>query len=493
MTNKTSKHAAGATARSSVEASDPTRRRARAGLLASTALVTASLAASGAFAQTTVVPSPGDPAPGQTAIAGGTTLQLNNTSGSVNWLDGYVFTGSGTLETNTTGASSFALRSEMRMSAGGVLNVNSGTFAGSSDGQGNWTNNLGSLNINAGATFDGVEGAIFIDALTGSGRLAGGFAGSRTTTIGVANGSGTFDGVITDSVVAGTQPTWILALTHVGTGTQTLTGVNTYTGATTITSGTIALSGSGSIAQSGSLTIGSAGTFDISGLAGGTTVNALQGAGSVILGANTLTATGASSTFFGSITGSGGFTHTGANTLTLTGINNWTGVTTVNGGFLRGTVNSISGSSVVILGGAFLEIDQATPGTFTQDISGAGTVRILGSGVQTTLSGNITTTGGLVHQSGNANLVLSGTRSNSNVDGVQVNGTLSITDTGQVLGGGRVGVYIQNPSTLNNRGTITNTGQLAGGFGIAGSAVSARSGTVVNNGAADDAAAVIAG
>ncbi|WP_339870608.1 autotransporter-associated beta strand repeat-containing protein [uncultured Brevundimonas sp.] len=463
----------------------------RAGLLGSTALVAVSLAATGAMAQTTVVPSPGDPAPGQTAIAGGTTLQLNNTSGSVNWLDGYVFTGTGTLETNTTGASSFALRSEMRMSAGGALNVNTGQFSGSSDGQGNWTNNLGSLNINAGAIFDGVEGAIFVDALTGSGRLAGGFAGARTTTIGVANGSGTFNGIITNTSNTG-QTGWILALTHVGTGTQTLTGVNTYTGATTITGGTIALSGSGSISQSGSLSIGSSGTFDISGLAGGTTVNSLQGAGSVILGANTLTATGASSTFSGSITGSGGFTHTGANTLTLSGTNNWTGVTTVSQGVLAGTASSISGSSIVVNASGFgLQYSDVVAGTVTQNISGTGLVNIV-SAAALTFAGDITTSGRLLVNHSGANVTLAGTRSGGTDYAVSAAGTFTVADTGQVLGGAYIGVSAVNPATVNNFGLVSTTGTSGTGVGL-GSAMRFTNSSVVNNGSVTDAVASITG
>ncbi|MDI1282042.1 autotransporter-associated beta strand repeat-containing protein, partial [Brevundimonas sp.] len=492
MAGKISKRAASVTSGARDEVLCDSPRRIRVGLLASTALIAASLAASGAMAQTTVVPSPGDPAPGQTAIAGGTTLQLNNTSGSVNWLDGYVFTGSGTLETNTTGASSFALRSEMRMSAGGVLNVNTGSFGGSSDGQGYWANNLGSLNINAGATFDGVEGTIFIDALTGSGRLAGGFAGSRTTTIGVANGSGTFNGVITDSVVAGTQPTWILALTHVGTGTQTLTGVNTYTGATTITGGTIALSGSGSISPSGSLSIASGATFDISGLSGGTTVNSLQGAGSVILGANTLTATGASSTFSGSITGSGGFTHTGANTLTLTGTNNWTGVTTISQGILAGTASSISGSSIVVDAGGFgLQYNDVVAGTVTQNISGTGLVNVQSSAALT-FTGDITTNGRLLLNNSNANVTLAGTRSGGTDRAVDAVGTFTVTDTGQVLGGAYIGVSATNSATVNNFGLVSTTGTSGTGVGL-GSAMRFTNQSVVNNGSLADAMASITG
>jgi autotransporter-associated beta strand protein len=66
----------------------------------------------------------------------------------------------------------------------------------------------------------------------------------------------------------------------------------------------------------------------------GVTVGSLAGAGSVLLGANTLTigSNNQSAVFSGVISGSGGVTKSGSGTLTLSGANAYAGNTTINGG-----------------------------------------------------------------------------------------------------------------------------------------------------------------
>ncbi|WP_155487144.1 autotransporter-associated beta strand repeat-containing protein, partial [Vibrio harveyi] len=73
------------------------------------------------------------------------------------------------------------------------------------------------------------------------------------------------------------------------------------------------------------------------------TIGSLTGAGSVTLGAATLTAGGdnSSTPFSGTITGTGGLTKTGTGTLTLSGANGYFGATLVDAGTLRaGAVNA---------------------------------------------------------------------------------------------------------------------------------------------------------
>ena len=69
----------------------------------------------------------------------------------------------------------------------------------------------------------------------------------------------------------------------------------------------------------------------------GVTIGSLNGAGSVLLGANSLTigSNNQSTTFSGVIQGTGGVSKTGSGTLTLSGANTYTGGTTVSAGVLN--------------------------------------------------------------------------------------------------------------------------------------------------------------
>jgi autotransporter-associated beta strand protein len=125
----------------------------------------------------------------------------------------------------------------------------------------------------------------------------------------------------------------------------------------------------------------------------GVTIGSLAGAGSVLLGANTLTigSNNLSTTFSGVIQDSGGLTKTGSGTLTLTGSNTYTGNTTVTAGVLgiSNTLGSGAGTGSVnvqagTLAGKGIISGAVTIGTGSG--SGAFLAPAAGSNVQATLT-----------------------------------------------------------------------------------------------------------
>ncbi|HXE51756.1 MAG TPA: autotransporter-associated beta strand repeat-containing protein [Tepidisphaeraceae bacterium] len=141
----------------------------------------------------------------------------------------------------------------------------------------------------------------------------------------------------------------------------------------------------------------------------------------------------------GSISGTGTFAKGGPATLTLTGINTYSGGTTVSGGTLTGNTNSLQGS-ITVTAAATLAFDQSslagtTAGTFAGNISGAGTVHILGPASTVTLNtgATLTNSGPTVIDSGAA-LVAATTNDLSATSGFIVNGTLNLNGFDQSIG-----------------------------------------------------------
>lgn len=173
------------------------------------------------------------------SIGAGAALNFNSGSGDFTQ-GGITFTGSGTLKVLGGNTVTFGGTAPVNwnLGAGAQINVQAGTMIGGNSNQDTWANNLASLNITDGATFNAVEAPIMVNALTGGGKLTGGFqVGGYKITIGVNNGTGTFTGVIADYQAR-------VNLVKVGTGTQTLAGANTYTGTTRVNAGTLVVTGS---------------------------------------------------------------------------------------------------------------------------------------------------------------------------------------------------------------------------------------------------------
>jgi fibronectin-binding autotransporter adhesin len=267
---------------------------------------------------------------GTTAITAG-TLQLFNATGSnfpggfvdstnlvANAANGMRFCSGGTLQGagtfTKTGNSSLLFGNGsssmwyVAMSPGASINVQAGTLRNDSS-DGNWTANKASMYVAAGATVDlwDSPGGITVDALNGSGTVQHtSYGGSENFTVGVANGSGTFGGTITDQVASG----HVLNFVKQGTGLQVLTGTVTYSGSTAISAGTLQIgAGGASGAISGSSAIVDNATLVVSRSDGATLTTPINGSGKVVL--------------------SGGGTYLAA------APNSYTGATNINGSLLR--------------------------------------------------------------------------------------------------------------------------------------------------------------
>jgi YVTN family beta-propeller protein/autotransporter-associated beta strand protein len=200
------------------------------------------------------------------------------------------------------------------------------------------------------------------------------------------------------------------SLTKIGLGTLTLSGSSTYAGATNVNAGTLQAGAVNALSPLSAFTVAGGATLDLNNF--NQTIGSLAGAGSVTLGAATLT-TGndnTSTTFSGGISGTGGLAKIGSGTLTLSGSSSYSGATAVNAGTL--TVNgSIANSVVTVNSGAMLN-GTGTVGGLT--IASGGTFAPGNS------PGTMTVAGNLAFQSGALYVVqvTSSTASSTNVTGI---------------------------------------------------------------------------
>jgi autotransporter-associated beta strand protein len=181
--------------------------------------------------------------------------------------------------------------------------------------------------------------------------------------------SGTYSGAISGSGL----------LAKLGAGDMTLTGANTYSGGTQISAGS---------------------------LIGDTT--SLQGA-IAVSGGNLQFNQATSGTFTDVLSGVGNFFKLGAGDLTLTGTNTNAGSWNVSAGRLIGTSQSIRGD---ITNSAAVVFDQTTSGTYSGNMSGAGTLTKLGAG-SAILGGSNSYTGATTVSGGS--LVINGSLASSAV------------------------------------------------------------------------------
>ncbi|MBP9181900.1 MAG: autotransporter-associated beta strand repeat-containing protein [Fuscovulum sp.] len=358
---------------------------------------------------------------------------------------------------------------ELRVSAPGVLRVDTAETVGALDGSGNIT-------LNATLT---------------SGQL--GFA---TTASGVISGAG--------------------GMTVAGTGLLTLSGANTYSGLTTVQSGAVleaasngalgstlagtVVAAGGALQLTGGITLAEA--ISVSGTGEGGTGGAIRSisGNNVITGAITLagasrinsdadqmditggiSGTNRNLTFGGSgniivasdiTTGSGTLTKDGTGIVLLGGGNSFTGATTVNGGTLQisGTGSKLSDTALVTVNSAgFLDLFVSET---VGNIAGAGTITLItssafvvGNAGNSTFSGTIrefSAVGALTKQ-GTGTLTLSGTNTYTGTTTVTA-GTLKIGAGGTTgtLGTGNV---VNDAALVFDRSDATTVGNIISGTG----------------------------
>ena len=301
---------------------------------------------------------------GNVSIATSATLEVNYSSSLK--IAGTTLTGTGTLQKTGTGTLTLGQSGinggtvNVSLSGGALIDLQGGTLESSSAYQGNWNNNMASLNVAGGAIFQVKETQVNVDALTGSGTVEQDWYGNGLY-VGVNNGSGAFSGVIQDGGVS-------LALTKSGTGTQTLSGTNTYTGSTTVNNGTLLVNGS--LAAGSAVTVASGALGGVGSIGGATTVNAggylapgINGVGTLTFNNNltnnltlnaastnnfVVTANGASNNVVvtGTLTPNGSVIHIAAGTALGVGTNTLFTCGTISGAFNATPVFDVAQSNV---------------------------------------------------------------------------------------------------------------------------------------------------
>ncbi len=462
----------------------------------------AAISGSGGFTQAgtgTTVLSAANTYTGTTNVLAGTLrLQSTTSSGAFNVSSAAVldlnivgtvgnttnatFSGTGTLLKTGTGTVNWGTGiATFAMGSGSLIDVQAGTFTGGSNNNEVWTNNRSDLRVASGALFNGVEANVRVNKIEGSGTISTGFNIPQYAnfTIGVDDGSSTFNGVIQNGSSAGN-------LVKAGTGTISLAGTNTYTGTTTISGGSLQIGSggtTGSLATASTISVGSGATFGVN--RSNAVTQGTDFSGAAISGAGGFVQVGAGETTLNQANTYSGGTTVSNGTLTLVGNGTLgTGGLTVNGGTanfngLTRSLASLSGSGGTVnlgtSGTSTLTVGDASNTTYSGVIAGGSTNELTKVGTGTlTLSGTNTYTGATNITAGT--LAVNGSTHAASVVNIGTAGTLTgsgvINGNATLTGGGVI-----NKTSGSIAGTLDVTGGNWNGAGTVGGLVTASSGT----------------
>jgi fibronectin-binding autotransporter adhesin len=283
---------------------------------------------------------------GGTTISAG-TLQLGN-GGANGSITGDVVD-NGTFATNRSDTFAF----------GGVIS-GTGTFAQIGPGttiltaantySGGTAINGGVLAVAADVNLGAASGGLVFGG--GTLQFLSGFTTNRAVTLNAGGGSFDTNG---NNAVLGGPISGAGGLTKIGSGTLTLSAASSYSGATAVNAGMLRAGAANAFASGSAFTVASGATLDLNSF--NQTIGSLGGAGSVTLGAATLT-TGSdntSTTFSGTISGTGALIKLGSGVLTLSGANTYSGGITLAGGMLSLANNQALGSGALTTTGSVVD------------------------------------------------------------------------------------------------------------------------------------------